>query len=265
MRHKMMLLAVPLVLGVGSDSQTIYGRAHYRLTQSRMMRRMSVKKLSVVLVFVLAFGATAVADRINFLFSNGPVPSLSVSTAGLSTFTPNGLVQVKNVTKDITVPFPSGGSLSMTTGPVSTPPLFAPPIALFTFSAGGSNSITIEDSMSNILLQGTLSDSGTFFTGFPNLQGSFLSAFTVTFVDPGLLAMLHTGPGFLPSGSVSTTFLGDDCNVAAMTCTGELSTAGVSIQTPAIPEPTGLGLLGIGLLAVAGGLKRWRAGNRQNQ
>jgi hypothetical protein len=98
------------------------------------------------------------------------------------------------------------------------------------------------------------------------LQGSFLSAFTVTFVDPALLAALHTGPGFMPSGSVSTTFLGDDCNVAAMTCTGQLSTAGVSIQTPTvIPEPEGLGVLGMGLLVVAGGLKRWAKGDPRNQ
>jgi len=266
MRHKMMLLAVPLVLGVGCDTETIYGRAHYRLTQARMMRRMSVRKLSVVLVFVLAFASTAVADRINFLFSNGPLNSLSVSAAGLSTSTPDGLVQVKNVTKDITVPFPSGGSLSISTGPVSSPPIITPTLALFTFSAGGINSVVVEDSSSHILLQGTVDDQSSYFSRLPDKQGSFLSTFTVTFVDPALLMMLGTGPGFQPSGSLSTTFLGDSCDATTMTCSGQLSTAGISIQTPTvIPEPAGLGVLGMGLLVVAGGLKRWAKGDPRNQ
>jgi hypothetical protein len=135
---------------------------------------------------------------------------------------------------------------------------------LFTFSAGGMNSVVVEDSMSNILLQGTVDNQSSYFTRLPHAQGSFLSTFTLTFVDPTLLAMLGTGPRFVPSGSLSTTFLGDDCNTTTMSCSAQLSTAGVSIQT-VIPEPAGLGLLGMGLLAVAGGLNRWRAGYTRKQ
>jgi hypothetical protein len=51
-----------------------------------------------------------------------------------------------------------------------------------------------------------------------------------------------------------------------MTCSAQLSTAGISIQTPTVvPEPAGLGLLGMGLLTVAGGLNRWRAGYTRKQ
>ena len=225
-----------------------------------------MRKLLVVAVFSVLFAATAVADKINFLFSNGPMPSLNVSTAGLSTSTPDGLVQAKNVTTGLVIPFPSGGSLSIMTGATSSPPIITPTLALFTFSHGGMNSVVVEDSSSHILLQGTVDDQGNYFSRLPNGQGSFLSTFTVTFVDPTLLAMLGTGPGFQPSGSLSTTFLGDTCDATTMTCSAQLSTAGISIQTPTVvPEPAGLGLLGMGLLTVAGGLNRWRTGYTRKQ
>ena len=215
-----------------------------------------MKRLALLGVLVLSFAAAAVADVITFSFVIGPPGSLTASAGGLSAG-PAANVLVSDTTTGVS--FPLSGTFTGSAGPATSFSVF-PGIVLATYSAGGPNSVLIVNPASMPLVAGTVLNNAVFITTFPTGAGAFLATFNVTFVDPAVLALFGLGQGFLPVGSASLTFAGD--NFDGTTVTGAIGGGTVTIQTTPIPEPMGLGVLGMGLLAAAEGLRRMRGSLR---
>ncbi len=210
----------------------------------------------VVVLLSLSFAATAaVADQINFNFTTGSPTSVTATTAGLMSG-PSMLTNISDSTTGLIVPF-TGKYVNGNTGPASSLMQFGN-IVLGTFTAGGTNSVLVKDSMGNVLVAGDMQDGASLLSTVPAGTGSFLATFHVTFVDPTILALFGVGPGFSPQGSVAFTI--GNANFNGTTYTGALGGGAVTIQSVAtpVPEPAGLGILGMGLLTVAGGLRRLR-------
>jgi len=211
-----------------------------------------VKKLAQLLVLLpLAFATYAAADEITFSTILGAPGSLTANAAGLHM----GPARNEIVSDATTMAeFPLLGTYRASTGTSNSFNNFGTFISA-TYSNGAADSVLIVDSMGHTLVSGVMNNNSAFVSQFPDGAGSFLGTFSVTFVDPAVLALFGLGPAFDPQGSVSATFAHDDFNGTTMT--GQLGGASVTITTPVtIPEPASLGLLGVGLLAAAGVLKR---------
>jgi hypothetical protein len=212
-----------------------------------------VRKLLVVVVFTLLLAATAVADQLNFNFTLGASGSVTATSAGM-TSGPSLLTNISDTTTMVIKPF-AGNYVNGNTGPAISLMQFGP-VVIATFDAGGPNSVLVEDAAHNVLVSGDMDTNGSLLSTVPAGTGSFLGTFHVTFVSPVALALFGLGPSFEPNGSVALTI--GNASFNGTTFTGAIGGGSVTIQSAAVPEPVGLGILGMGLLTVAGGLKRWR-------
>jgi len=211
-----------------------------------------VKKLVLLGFLLLSFATYAVADEISFSIV-GP-GKLSASPAGL---TMNGVqVLVTDDTTGVVQMVP--GVFTGSTGPSSSFTFGGGLVSAF-YKAGAPDSVFIKGSLpfcnGCTLISGVMNDNGAFATGYQDKAGAFFDTFTVTSVDPAVLALFGLGPAFLTNGSISATYHHDFFNPVTMTVSGQVGTVGLTIITP-VPEPAGLGLLGVGLLTTAGVLKR---------
>lgn len=123
-----------------------------------------------------------------------------------------------------------------------------------TFGAGGTDSVSIIGSSPFVL--GDMVAGSDLGATYPGGTGSFQSVFDVTTVDPAVLALFGQGPGFDPRGSVSITF--GQNQVVGSELEGVLGGAAVTIVVSTIPEPRGLGIAGMGLLALGIGARKCR-------
>ena len=213
-----------------------------------------MKKLLAVALLALLFSATAaVADQINFNFRFGGPDTVTATSGGL-TSGPAPLTFISDSTTGVFFPI-TGMFAQATTGPASSF-LATTSLIIAIFTAGGTNSVVVQDAMGNTIVAGDTLNNGTLLSQIPG-AGSFLAGFHVTFVDPAILAMFGLGPNFLPTGSVSLT--SGQSTFDGTTFTAEIGGGSVTIQTGVVPEPVGLGVLGMGLLTIAEGLRRWRA------
>jgi hypothetical protein len=213
-----------------------------------------VRKFVWVVVLLACFATTyAVADQINFNFTTGSPSSVTATSAGLNSG-PSPLTNISNTTTGTIIPF-SGNYINGNTGPAFSLTQFGN-IVIGTFSAGGTNSVLVEDSVGNVLVAGDMEDNASLLSTVPNGTGSFLGTFHVTFVDPAILALFGLGPGFSPEGSVA--FTTGNANFDGTTYTAALGGGAVTIQSVSsvVPEPASLGLLGLGFLTAATGLRR---------
>ena len=222
-----------------------------------------MRKFWIGAVFTLLVTASAVADQINFNFINGASNSVTAASAGFVSGPSLLFSNIGDSTTGATVPCSGssaspvcqgGNYISGNTGPAHSLMAFGTQV-IGSFGPASAISVLVEDSMGHTLVSGTMQDGGALLSTIPNGTGSFLGTFDVTFVDPAVLALFGLGPAFLPNGSVSLTFGKANWNATTSTFTAALGTAGVTIQTPPIPEPASLGLLGMGILTVAGGLR----------
>lgn len=222
-----------------------------------------MKKLALVVIAVASFTAFAVADQINFNFTLGPSNSVVATSAGGLTSGPSMLTSISDTTTNTNIPFP-GKYVNGNTGPASSfVPIGSPPtLILATFSGAGANSVLVEDSIGNVLVSGSMLDNASLLSTLPVGTGSFLGTFNVSSVSPAALALFGLGPGFQPVGSVAFTFA--NANFDGTTFTAALGGGSVTIQTPGapppIPEPAGLGIVGMGLVGIAEVCRRKFAG-----
>jgi hypothetical protein len=212
-----------------------------------------VKKLWVVAVFTMLFAATALADQINFNFTLGGPTSVMATAAGLNSG-PSTLTNISDSTTSTIIPF-TGTYVNGNTGPAVSLMQFGN-IVLGTFMGAGPNSVLVVDSLDNVLVAGSMDDNASLLSTVPAGTGSFLGTFHVTFVDPAVLALFGFGPGFSPNGSVAFTI--GNASFDGTTYTGAIGGGAVTIQTAAVPEPMGLGILGTGLLTVVAFWRRWQ-------
>ena len=212
-----------------------------------------MRKFWIGAVFTLLVTASAVADTITFTFVSGTSSPPSVtasSTAGLMSG-PAALLLINDTTQNKMFSF-SGTYVNGNTGPATSLMQFGP-LIIGSFTAGGTNSVLLKDSMGNVVVSGDVED-GSSLLASAGSTGSFLTAFHVTSVSPAALALFGLGPAFSPEGSVS--FNTGDSVLTGGTFTAQLQGGVVTIHTPVvIPEPASLGLLGMGILTVAGGLR----------
>jgi hypothetical protein len=211
-----------------------------------------MKRFALLGVVVLSFACAAVADQINFNFTLGAPDSVTATSAGL-TSGPSELTNISDTTKMTIVPF-TGTYVNGNTGSATSLMQFGT-IIIGTFNGAGANSVQVVDSLNNVLVSGSMNNNATLLSSLVVGTGSFLGTFNVSFVSPTALALFGLGPGFLPDGSVAFTL--GDASFDGTTFTGAIGGGSVTIQTPtAVPEPAGLGILGMGLLTLAGGLRR---------
>jgi len=215
-----------------------------------------VKKLALLGCLFLSFAAYAAADVINFNVAEGG--HTLVATAGGVTMGPAVLLSVTDNTTDTTVLLP--GIFTVSTGIANSFTCASGFCSAF-YSTGGAKSVLIVGSppfcSGCVLISGVVENNSVFFTSYPNGPGSFIApTFDVTQVNPKVLALFGLGPGFAPEGSVGASFINDNFDSTTSTVTGDFGGATVTITSTVVPEPVGLGLAGMGLLTIAGVLKR---------
>lgn len=210
-----------------------------------------MKKVTFVSLLVLVASSFMWGDQItfSFVYTSTTAPTFKAETGGV-TLGPASNVLITDNTKNISLPL--SGIASLSTGP-STSFITLPDLLIASFSAGGTDSISIT-SGSTTLLSGIINDHASVVSTFPAGAGSFLGTFTVTFVNPSIFAKFGLAPVFDPTGSVSSTYAG-----ANLVNTRELDATGgggaVTITAPqaaVVPESATLllGLAGLVLTVV---------------
>jgi hypothetical protein len=210
-----------------------------------------MKRLALLGVLVVSFASAAVADQINFNYTLGADGSVTATTAGL-TSGPSQLTNISDTTKNLIVPF-SGAYTHGDTGSATSFMQFGT-IIIASFNGAGANSVQVVDSLNNVLVAGSMNNNATLLSSLLVGTGSFLGTFNVSFVSPAALALFGLGPSFLPNGSVAFTL--GNAAFDGTTFTAAIGGGSVTIETPTVPEPAGLGILGVGVLTLAGGLRR---------
>lgn len=225
-----------------------------------------MRKFWIGAVFTLLVTASAVADQINFNFTVGAPTSVTATNATGLMSGPSFLTSISDTTTNTVIPCTGptaspvcmGGSyVNGKTGPGTI--TATPPVVVAFFTAGGANSVLVEDATSMMLVAGSMNDSGALLSTVPAGAGSFLGTFGVSSVSPAVLGLFGLGGAAVkPTGSVALTFA--NANFDGTTFTAAIGGGSVTIQTEVVPEPASLGLVGIGFLTVAGGL--WKRTHR---
>jgi hypothetical protein len=212
-----------------------------------------MKRMTLAVIVVVAFAACALADEISFnFFTNPPFSGAIVASPAGMTAGPSMLVSIS----DTITSFPVFGSLvNANTGPATNFSHIGD-IVVVTFSALSGNSLLVEDSMSNVLISGSMRDGSVLLSTVPPLTGtgSFLGTFDVSFVSPTVLALFGQ-THFSPIGGIAFTSGQAKFDSTTNTLTAVIGGGSVTIQTSVVPEPASLGLVGMGLLAVVGALR----------
>ena len=193
---------------------------------------------SLILALVLAAGAAA--DEITFSYIlGGPV---SASSSGFAAG-PASNILVSDTSTGTS--FTLSGIFTASTGAASSF-VVTPTFITANFAGAGANTVLINTILGNPLVAGSSNDGASLISNVPDGTGAFLEGFTVSFVDPAVLALFGLGPAFDPLGTVSMTTAHGNFNGFG----GFNAVVGggtVTIQTPnvsVVPEPASLFLLG---------------------
>lgn len=214
----------------------------------------NAKKIWALGVVILSFAACAVADEINFNFTTGPAASVVATSAGF-TSGPSALTSISDSTTMANVPF-KGSFINANAGPATAFTVIGDVVAI-TFSASGTDSVLVKDSLSNVLVAGSMRDGGTLLATIPplGLTGTFLGTFNVSFVSPAALGLFGQ-TGFQPIGTVAFTSGSGAFDTMTSTYTAVIGGGAVTIQSTVVSEPASLGLMGAGFVTIAAALRR---------
>jgi hypothetical protein len=186
-----------------------------------------------LLPLLLAFTTLAFADNISFSIV-GTITSTPNLFSASSGFTAGPGLQIVVSDTDKHLQFPLTGIFNASTGSRTSVSSTSTSYSAM-FGSGGT--VTIANGGTTLLSGGPMFAGSTLLSNLSLDTGSFAGEFTVTAVDPAVLAMFGLGPKWNPDGSVSITFgqslvTGDDLS-------GVLGAATVTIETPTtVPEPS---------------------------
>jgi hypothetical protein len=105
-----------------------------------------------------------------------------------------------------------------------------------------------------VCLEGILNSNGQ-YTAMYKGTGSFQALFTVTYVSPYIPSLFGDAQGWETTGSDSLTTSANIFKNGGTTASARLGGGTITYQTP-VPEPSTLGLLGAGILGLAGVVRR---------
>ena len=207
------------------------------------MRAVSLGKIVLAAVCLTLFVASApLASATSFTLSTTNLSG--VSNVGTVLVTDSGLNQVT-----VTITMNAGYSLKLQGGDVA----FNGPSGLVAASVGGLTGFSGVNTYSGLSFKGfktdqNISQFGTFAFDYTNISGSphgvvSVDSLTFTITSPGLMASQFTG--------VAIHF----CTASGTNCGPQTGFASVGTPLPT-PEPGTLGLLGTGLVGLAGLVRR---------
>ena len=104
-----------------------------------------------------------------------------------------------------------------------------------------------------IILSGATNDNATLVATHPGGTGAFLEGFTVTFIEPALLAEFGL-TGVDPRGSLGLTFGQDSLSGKDLTAVEGGGT--ITLTATAVPEARFYAGLGLGALGLLAGIRR---------
>jgi hypothetical protein len=198
----------------------------------------------------------AQADAITFGFFGGKGTPVNVDTSGVK-LAGAQLLAVKDTTTN-SVNFLTG-SVDISTG-AATSYVAAGGLLSATFSTGGGVEVEVDSascvggSMPGVCLQGTLN--GGKYVASMGGTGSFQALFKVAYVSPFVTSLFGLSNTWLQTGSDSFTTSDNVFVNGGTTDLARLGAGGVTFQTPSVPEPGTLALMGTGILVVAAMVRR---------
>lgn len=206
------------------------------------------------LALLASFTTAAMADQISFGFVFAP-STIAVNASGLTVKKAVNL----NVSDATTLAaFSLIGTADISTGPASSYSN-AGNIVDATYTAGGAIQVDsascVGGAMPGVCLEGVLNGNGQYTTS-PGLAGSFQGLFTVTYTSPYIATLFGpSAAGFVPNSGSDGISTGHNKRTDETTATAKLGGGSITYETP-VPEPGTLALLGSGMIALAGVIRR---------
>ena len=199
----------------------------------------------------------AQADAITFGFFGGKGTPVNVDATGVS-LVGGQLLGVKDTTTNSAVTFLSG-PVNISTG-AATSYVAAGGLLSATFKSGSGVEVEVDSascvggSMPGVCLQGTV-NAGKYVASMGG-TGSFQALFKVAYASPFITSLYGLPNTWLQTGSDSFTTSNNVFVNGGTTDLARLGAGGVTFQTPSVPEPGTLALMGTGILGVAAMVRR---------
>jgi len=208
------------------------------------------------LALLTSLATIAQADAITFAFFGGKGTPVNVDTTGVKL---NGaqLLAVKDTTTN-SVSFLSG-SVDISTG-VAASYVAAGGLLSATFLPGKGLEVDVDSASCvggappGVCLQGTV-NAGKYVASMGG-TGSFQALFKVAYASPFITSLYGLPNTWLQTGSDSFTTSNNVFVNGGTTDLARLGAGGVTFQTPSVPEPGTLALMGTGILGVAAMVRR---------
>ena len=208
------------------------------------------------LALLTSLATIAQADAITFAFFGGKGTPVNVDTSGVKLVGAQ-LLAVKDTTTN-SVQFLTG-SVDISTG-AATSYVAAGGLLSATFSTGTGLEVQVDSAscvggtLPGVCLQGTVN--GGSYVAAMGGTGSFQALFKVAYVSPFVTSLFGLPNTFLQVGSDSFTTSDNVFVNGGSTDLARLGAGGVTFQTPSVPEPGTLALMGTGILGVAAMIRR---------
>lgn len=208
------------------------------------------------LALLTSLATIAQADAITFAFFGGKGTPVNVDTSGVKLVGAQ-LLGVKDTTTNSAVTFLSG-PVNISTGAAITYVASGGTLTAV-FGTGGSavevdSASCVGGSMPGVCLAGTVNGGG--YVASQGGTGSFQALFKVGYVSPFITSLFGLPNTWLQTGSDSFTTSNNVFVNGGSTDLARLGAGGVTFQTPTVPEPGTLALMGTGILGVAAMVRR---------